>query len=106
MTMKNTVGEICKEIEVERRRQMGAEGWSTKHDDRHATGQLAMAAACYAAPSEILEKRDYHNGTFFMDPWPWDAASDKREKHDRRRRLVIAAALIVAEIERLDRKES
>ena len=28
---------------------------------------------------------------------------DKRDKHDRRKRLVIAAAWIVAEIERLDR---
>ncbi len=87
---------ITQEILAERLRQVAQEGFDGDHDNEHSNGQLAMAAACYAAP-EPIEIRHYN------DPWPWDVSWDKRQKHDRRRQLVIAGALIVAEIERLDR---
>ena len=81
--------EVVTEILVERRRQVEKEGWSESHDDAHGEGQLAEAAAAYASRRNL--------------DWPWAPGWDKRRKHSRRRRLVIAAALLVAEIERLDR---
>lgn len=92
-----TTDAVIAEVADERRRQVQTEGFSRSHDDEtHYDGSLAMAAACYAAPEEI-----YTNT--LSDPWPWPDY-DKRDTHSRRRRLVIAAALIVAEIERIDRE--
>lgn len=111
------------DVAGERKRQMEKEGWSHKHDDQHTDQSLAMAAALYASPRDdlvVVEKHD--GGVEYADPWPWhdtvdvsggrgdcpvwgqQPAWDKRKKHDRQRRLVIAAALLVAEIERLDRQ--
>ena len=92
--MKNKSEEVVSEILVERQQQTTLEGWDKEHDDyEHSEGELAAAAACYAYTQvENL-------------PWPWERQSDKRGKHDRRRQLVIAAALLVAEIERLDRSQ-
>ena len=108
---------VIDEIADERRRQVEAEGWTPEHDDKHSDRSLSMAAALYAAPEPLYQLERVADGDFlFRDPWPWfervpgarggwlpTRAWDKRGKHDRRRRLVIAAALIVAEIERLDR---
>lgn len=82
-------------IAYERRRQVKQEGWDSTHDDmEHTEGELAAAACCYAAPWPIFGE---------YDPWPWDKESDKRNKHSRIRLLVIAGALIAAEIDRLKR---
>jgi len=78
-------------IYAERERQINAEGWTFEHDDQHDDGELAMAAACYAAwPQDTL-----------YGLWPFDAEWDKRKKHDRIRQLTIAGALIAAELDRL-----
>ena len=93
---------LMNEIEKERIRQIESEGWSYKHDDEyHKGGQLAHHAACYALYPEHPYWRadDGH----FRPFWSWGHKWDKRKKHSKRRRLIIAAALIVAEIERLDR---
>ena len=37
-------------IAAERQRQVDVEGWTPAHDDEHDEGELAIAAACYAAP--------------------------------------------------------
>lgn len=37
----------------------------------------------------------------WKDGWPWSKEWDKRKKHDKMRSLVIAGALIAAEIDRL-----
>jgi hypothetical protein len=34
-----------------RQRQLDVEGWTSEHDDQYTEGELAMAAACYAASS-------------------------------------------------------
>jgi len=95
-------------IADERRRQIEEEGWTDKHDDQHDMGGLANAAACYAATvPEIYRyhKRGRHQDHIFRSLWPWHEKWDKRDKHDRKRRLVIAGALIAAEIDRLQRQE-
>lgn len=80
---------VADEIVAERRRQVEVEGWTPEHDDAHSHGELAQAAACYALGSRTASR------------WPWDAEWWKPT--NRRRELVKAAALIIAEIERLDR---
>lgn len=89
---------VVEEVLAERQRQVSQEGWKTEHDDKHGEGQLADAAACYAvAPHDIVWPN--------QEPvWPWSGRYNKTAKHGERRCLVIAAALLVAEIERLDRK--
>jgi hypothetical protein len=96
------------EIAAERARQMrehpdneegsDGEGWSTCHDQYdHSNGELALVAACYAlsaVPPDQVGQNDYVT-------WPWEKRWDKRGKHDRRRKLVIAGALIAAELDRL-----
>lgn len=103
---------VILEVARERERQMAVEGWTPEHDNQHMDGEMAMAAACYAAPEriDVQYTRVDHNGDgalqyteSHVDAWPWSPEWDKRDKHDRRRQLVIAGALIVAEIERLDR---
>ncbi|MBL4768106.1 MAG: hypothetical protein JKY94_10390 [Rhodobacteraceae bacterium] len=97
----------------ERLRQENKEGWTPEHDDGHTDGSLAMAAALYATPVQLYEfGLSEFDVPQFTDPWPWKDmlhgqtfgnAWDNREKFDLRRSLVVAGALIAAEIERLDR---
>ncbi len=94
------------EILAERHRQILKEGWTAEHDDDHPEGQIALAAACYAAPERIFiaeerSGRAYAPFTAYRDAWPW--ADRWWKPKDRRRDLVRAAALMIAEIERLDR---
>jgi hypothetical protein len=100
-------------IAAERRRQVEELGWTPEHDDEHNAGQLAMAAACYAAPERIYIRQTSANGETFADPWPWEKQWDARphngnviaEPTDEQtiRLLVKAGALIAAEIDRLER---
>lgn len=73
---------------AERQRQIDVEGWTPEHDDGHTGGEIANAAADWASTG-------HH-------PVSWSWAKDKAGK-TRRRQLVIAGALIIAEIERLER---
>lgn len=82
------------ELQVERRRQVVEEGWTPDHDDKHVNGELAKAAAAYAVVGNFL-------GSFLLSLWPWDSTWFKPTT--KRRNLVKAGALILAEIERLDR---
>lgn len=101
--------QVIEEIAAERQRQIEEEGYDPKHDELHFEWELSLAAVCYAAPEHIYVYRRTPGQTTpaqhtFQDPWPWRKEDvDKREKHGHRKKLVIAAALLVAEIERLDR---
>jgi hypothetical protein len=89
---------VIEEIAAERERQKAVEGWTPEHDDRHVGGDLARAAAAYALSSVEYPK---FRGDPIPAPWPWDIKWWKPK--DRRRDLIRAAALIAAEVERLDR---
>lgn len=100
-------------IAKERQRQISKENWTAAHDDEHTGGELALAAACYATPVQLYQKRDFANAVEFIDPWPWESRWDKRP-HDgnvlrpattsqRIDLLIKAGALIAAEIDRLQR---
>ncbi|PZO72293.1 MAG: hypothetical protein DI640_13040 [Sphingomonas taxi] len=88
----------ARDVMGERQRQIAREGWSEAHDDEYREGQLAAAAACYCHPEPAM---DDTRGVPFS--WPWQTKWWKPT--DRRRDLVKAGALILAEIERLDRIE-
>lgn len=97
--------EVIEAVRAERRRQIESEGWSPEHDDGHVNNELSRAAACY------LEYYLSGPDAMVMDPdddcpadWPWDPKWWKPK--DPRRDLVRAAALLIAEIERLDRAAS
>lgn len=76
-------------IAAERRRQIEQEGWTLEHDDMHSKGALATAAAALAGAhlGKVRER--------------WGLVH--KHRGNRVRQLIIAGALIVAEIERLER---
>lgn len=98
--------DALRDVAAERRRQIEREGWTPEHDDEHADGSLAWAAVSYSMPD-----RYRFGGALYGKPrqdpppmtWPrsWDESWWKPK--DRRCDLVRAAALLLAEIERMDR---
>lgn len=97
-----TRAEIVAAIADERDRQVSEGGYSPEHDDEHDDGEIAWAAACYAAPALVLcEDTDVGE---IVPAYPWGGW--ERPPHhgkDRTRDLIRAAALCIAEIERLQR---
>jgi hypothetical protein len=94
-----------RDVLAERERQKSVEGWTAEHDDGHVNGELARAAACYATPPEYRNV-PFADGESVLDRlWPW-AREWWKPTNNRRRMLVKAGALILAEIERLDRLPS
>ena len=92
-------------IAAERHRQRVIEGYGDAHDADHVNGELANAAACYAAPSmprrQIEPPGEYDRGGPTLPIlWPWDRA-DWKPTGNRIRDLTKAGALIAAEIDRL-----
>jgi hypothetical protein len=91
-----------RDVLSERRRQVEMEGWHADHDDaEHDNGSLARAAACYALGWIPTIISFANGGQQKRSLWPWEQKWWKPK--DRRRDLVRAGALILAEIERLDR---
>lgn len=78
----------------ERHRQRATEGWTSDHDDAYQISELADAAACYAIHA-------HNQGVSTPAHWPW--SPDWWKQSGPRRDLVKAGALILAEIERIDR---
>ena len=87
----------ARDVLAERQRQISAEGWTPEHDDEHDDSEMALAASWYAASPFIRYELD-EKGLGF---WPW--SQEWWKPGDRRRELVKAGALILAEIERIDR---
>ncbi|MCC3679189.1 hypothetical protein LLE81_00060 [Staphylococcus epidermidis] len=85
----------ARDVLAERNRQITAEGWTPAHDDEHSEGEMADAAGCYAHAAAGW------NTYSARDRWPWSLKWWKPSTP--RRDLVKAGALILAEIERLDR---
>lgn len=104
----------------ERNRQRTDERWSLAHDDAHQDGSLAAAAACYALAASyggpFAQPYGDRRGMGLEAPprgcisilrllWPASWSMELWKPQDARRNLVRAGALILAEIERLDRVE-
>lgn len=105
VTVRIEPSQAINDVLVERVRQLSEEGYDAAHDDAHKNGELAMAAACYTIGAFYgWEPKPDADGevwqpAMFEVTWPWDSAKPK----DKRRDLVRAAALILAELERIDR---
>ena len=98
---------VIEEIVAERQWQMAK--WGNAHDDEHDTGTIARAGSVYAgvAANQIEDAALGIEGEPLdqmqpPDAWPWEHESFNPQ--DIRRNLIRAAALIVAEVERLDRR--
>ncbi|HMM24556.1 MAG TPA: hypothetical protein PKA36_07090 [Pseudoxanthomonas mexicana] len=98
--------DAARDMLAERRRQIEAEGWSPEQDDQHSAGQLAGAAGCYArhvnARGWVIDT-PFDNYATESAPMEWPWADSWWKPTTPRRDLVKAGALILAEIERLDR---
>jgi hypothetical protein len=91
------MSQAAQDVVAERERQKLVEGWTEAHDDKHTRGEMALAAASYAMwsfPSDTTTSAA-------LTVWPW--ADEWFKPKNWRRDLVRAGALILAEIERLDR---
>jgi hypothetical protein len=82
---------------AERSRQIETEGWTEEHDDEHETGEMALAAAAYALTACGFRREAA------LEIWPKKWSRLWLKPTTSRRDLVKAGALILAEIERLDR---
>lgn len=90
----------ARDVLAERQRQVEKEGWTPAHDDMHGDGQMAVAAGYYALASGSPYERSLGRGHMPVY-WPW--APSWWKPRTRRNNLVRAGALVLAEIERLDR---
>lgn len=85
------VNKAVNDVLAERQRQIDVKGWTPEHDDTYTCGELAAAAISYIEPAEAENywPVDWHDGSF--------------RPSDERRNIVKATALLLAELERLDR---
>lgn len=92
--------QAASDVVAERRRQVSGEGWTPEHDDAHSNFELSAAAVSYALRAPL----PHDQGDLGVPmQWPW--SQEWWKPTDPRRDLVKAGALILAEIERLDRGE-
>ncbi|EAM8398649.1 hypothetical protein YI12_09330 [Salmonella enterica] len=83
--------DALRDVIAERQRQISVKGWTPEHDDTYIGCELAAAAISYIEP---VEAENY---------WPADWHDGSFRPSDYRRNLVKATALLVTELERLDR---
>lgn len=96
------ISQAIKDLWLERERQVAQESFTAEHDDMHLHGELSGAASAYAlsAAAGLMSGRDAPIAEpppfFRFDRGWWKPTTPRRD-------LLKAAALIIAEIERLDR---
>ena len=96
-------GKLTELINGERQRQ-ASKGFDAKHDDAHDKGELIALAI--GVLDDVSFTAAYEPA--FDHPWIWETIRHIRKRHgtDTVRMLTIAAAILVAEIERLQRRPS
>lgn len=92
--LTGTTSRAASDIIAERQRQITAEGYKPDRDDCYSFGELALAAAGYAASAGGA--RSIGRQLFHWDHVHWKPSTPRRD-------LVKSGALILAEIERIDR---
>ncbi|MCJ2085821.1 hypothetical protein MKK88_07420 [Methylobacterium sp. E-005] len=99
---ETAMSQAAVDVLAERRRQVEAEAFTRLHDEQHNDGGEICRAACsyaYEAGRTRQQRSDCEGSAPPM--WPWDLSWWKPTTP--RRDLVKAGALVLAEIERLDR---
>ncbi|QGZ56702.1 hypothetical protein [Paraburkholderia acidiphila] len=94
-TLRDT--QAVRDVVAERRRQVEVEGNLPEDDDLYIDGDLIRAAICYARSAGGFNAGNVPGQWPWMLEW-WKPTTPRRD-------LVKAGALILAEIERLDRAE-
>ena len=96
------IGRVANDVISERNRQSEVEGFSADRDDLYTDFQLSRAASVYAQIAGYSNAARNAQAYIGHSQWPWDYVWLKptTRRHD----LVKAAALLFAEIERLDRE--
>ncbi|XWO09021.1 hypothetical protein KCX57_08120 [Pseudomonas hunanensis] len=94
---------MAREVLTERVRQIMVEGYTAEQDDQYTTGQLADAASAYATWAHF-GSLPYAERTDAPALWPW--AAEMWKPKSQRQMLIKAGALILAELERLDRQQA
>jgi len=93
----------------ERGRQITEKGYDAAHDDQYTDGSLSMLAALLTFDATVEGSAPLNHYALAEETpaWVWDAYHHACRKYpdQKIRKLVIAAALIVADIERLQRLE-
>ncbi|EOX8377618.1 hypothetical protein [Salmonella enterica] len=90
-SVSQSLTDALRDVIAERQRQVSVKGWTPEHDDTYTCGELSGAAISYIEPMEAV---------FY---WPAEWHDDSFKPSNERRNLVKATALLLAEIERLDR---
>lgn len=96
LRLSNIEHKALSDVAAERNRQVHVEGFTADRDDQYDSRQLSTAAACYAAFTTAYPAGDP------VEHWPWDKRWWKPSA-EHRKNLIKAAALLIAEIERIDR---
>lgn len=99
-----TTSKAIQDVINERQRQIDKKGYTESRDDKYLPGVLNLAGAAYAVSVSFLPDAKRRAQRL----WPWPDAGKYMESSPKEPRsaLVKAAALIVAEIERIDRTEN
>lgn len=97
-----TASTAARDVIAERRRQIEVEGWTPEHDDAHDKGELAGAAATYAAYRSHVAPEIVMGDEIIATLWPWPGEGSYKPK-GRYDDLKRAAALLIAEMDRLNR---
>lgn len=84
------IPQAIRDVLAERKRQTEVKGWMQEHEDSHGRRELSDAAAAYLLYEQEIA----------ADIWPFESAFCPKNHRDN---VVTAGALIIAEIERLDR---
>ena len=97
------MSKAIEDVIAERQRQIKVEGWTAEHDDEHDPGELAAAGAAYAinAADQLHPQSQGDGGNEPPSCWPWGRKWWKPKTA--RRDLIRAAALAIAEVEKMDR---
>jgi hypothetical protein len=91
----------CRLIAKERNRQIENEGWTLEHDDEHIYGTLAVVAASLLVnntDAKVIDPEGRGTTTEDEDGDCWGLI--KKHGDDEIKSLVIAGALVAAEIDR------
>ncbi|PJG67788.1 hypothetical protein [Acinetobacter seifertii] len=92
----------------ERERQIQIKGWTNEHDDAYEKNELTRAASGYVnhvvgrSWTYNKERPETYRDEEVPEFWPW--AGNFWKPKSPREDLVRAAAILIAEIERLDRE--
>lgn len=90
---------VLSDIMQERQRQINEEKFDLSKDDKYVDNELPDAALCY------LTAPNRRNEVVIRNIFPFDITWWKPTPSNRKKELIKAAALVVAEIERIDRAE-